>query len=316
MVPQIANAVRDTLSGLTPAALAGFALVVLGIVVALFGARLIRPTLALACVLGGAAAGLFAATALRLGPVAGIPEPAAGAVAGMLAGIILSLALYRVAVGALTAASIGLAAGAVAWSLPQTAADRGPDRIEIRSDSSKPDETTEDPLAAVLGQMGELREQIEERLGTLRAAGPDAETPPAARASANTRPEAARAPAWAGALTERAEGIVAAARARWADSGSDRRWTATAAAIAGALAGLLVGVLAPKRAGALATGLVGAALLAGGTALAMAETGGAWAAGLDQPAWVWAGAPMLIGLFAAATQRGSSGKKPKPAAAD
>lgn len=301
------------------AAIVALTAVIVGAVVWLFGAKLIKPAFVLiGGVIGSAAGAVFMPSVTST--IMGIPAAYPGMGIGLMVGMILAVLVYRFAIASLAAGVLGAAAilsaivglGYVPGAIP---VDEGlveqDGRIVIRADGTEGTlrDQVETQVRDWSGRLKDAAQKYKDAKLLTSAGAPDAPQVIAADGSTPEDPD-----------KERIEAAKRTARAisdhiaeRWQALPTGSRFTLAGAWMAGAMMGFLLGLVMPKKAAAAISSLSGAAmLLAGGVSLAERYAGaGPQLAGVSALGWlgVWL-VVSAIGLFVQ-----SRNTRPKQAAA-
>lgn len=321
--------------------MAGLAIVV-GLLLWAKGAKLLKPIAATVGLAAGALAGLLLVPLLGIGDLGPVPLPVAGVVAGGLLGLIIALAITRLAVSVAAAgigASVGLV-GALATIGPpppapevETPAATVPGELApgflpesiggVKLPSAEELPTLKQVLAALAEVLDPLRERLREVMDASRDgspgegqspsdgdAGDDTGTDAGGEGGTRTPTDAERAFksfADEAAAKSRAffDAVGKLARARWDQlTEGDRRLVLGASAI-GALAGLAMGMLLPRKAMIAVTAPAGAAIWLGSAVLLLQAFGVTELPVLMQPAgWLvtW-GVISAVGVIAQSRKR-------------
>lgn len=221
--------------------------VVLGLVLWLWGGKMLRPMSVVLGLAAGSLCGALFASSAGLQDVGGVPGPWIGLAAGAFAGLCLGLVLFRFSMGLAAAGVIGAAAfvGSIAY-LSNTGQLPASARSEERA-----------AQAAALGT------QMRDSFGDLRITARRRSDPPAAQDPGESGTDAER--------SVRMASLAANARAFAGDLSNDvvMRWDAMTprarlVLFGGTFAGLIVGLAAglawAKKTAALVTAFAGAAL--------------------------------------------------------
>jgi hypothetical protein len=236
-----------------------------GLLLWLFGSKVLRPA---AAVLGGAigsAVGVIAPTSLGIMEIAGVPASLFGLGAGAVLGMLIALALYRAVLTFSTGLVFG-AAGLMAglafyapWVGPTAAPDAG------------------EPVAAVVDSSYAEAAQIVAQAAGDGAAGESADGRDA------TMEEMAIERA---AVFVRATGDALAGQ--WSALEENARLIVLGTTLGALMFGLILGLAAPERASAVVTAALGSGLWLYCFAWLSVEEGAPWAGSLDLGARGWA----------------------------
>ncbi len=290
--------------------------VVVGLIVWLFGGKLIKPAFVLiGGVIGSALGAVY--TPMLTPTIAGIPAAYPGMAAGLIVGMLAAGLVYRFAMASL-AAGVGGSAAVLACvvtlsyfpgAIPPTDAVTQKDgRAVITADGTDTDlrQQVESQVRDWSGRLKDAAQKYKDASVLAQAGAPPAPgaTPAGLDDADKERIEAAKrtAQAISDHIAERWQALPA--RTRLIIAGS---W------MAGAMGGFLLGLLLPSKAAAAVSSLAGAAmLLAGATSLADHYTTlGPQISGVSAMGWLGAWMALsAIGLFF--QSRGK--KRPAPAA--
>ncbi len=293
--------------------------VLVGVIVWLFGGKLIKPGFVLVGGVVGAACGAVYVPSMTA-TIAGMPAAYPGMAIGLLLGMIAAVIVYRFAMATLSAGVLGLGAvlaGIVALSYvpgaipPPTAITQADGKTVITAD----------------GSASQIKDQVEQQVrdwsGRLKDAAQkykDAQTLTGAGTAAAGSPAPGSAEQDA-ADKERIEAAKRTAQAisehvaeRWQALPQRSRLVIAGSWMAGAMAGFLLGLLLPNKAAAAVSALTGGAMvIAGSASLADRYTSlGPWLAGVGAMGWL--GAWMVVSAIGLLHQSKRK-KSPPPATA-
>ena len=239
------------------------AVLAIGLALWLVGDRLFRPTASLIGAAVGALLGLAVGGSIPSDQLLGMPAPYAAIGLGSILGLGIGAAMYRLAVGAAAALTMGGLAAALTAAIslhePAPAGGSMPERPETIAELA----ATEAAVAPV-----GFRDEF-----TLDALG-------SAAASARS-----------------------ALQAEWQSLPSQTRSLAMAAAILGCVVGFAGGLIRPRTAGPAVAALAGAALWLGATTVLLARSGQPLPALPTQQPGAWLLAWVLVALVGFALQR-------------
>lgn len=254
----VGQALRDLPWGAHAAA--GAALVG-GLVLWLFGRRVIRPIFVLLGAAGCATIGFFALPAAGVHEVGGVPSTTVGLAGGGIVGAIVAAALFRLVMGVTSALVFGLAGVLVAATLLGGGAPAPGDGVAPTSPPDAPAPATMTPDGEQPGTPADADGQSAEP----DAATPAAGTSPADQAAADASDEPADAgPTILERASDRARRFLGALRAeagsRWGALPTRTRFAVVLAGLAGVVAGLALGTVLPAWSAGAVTAMFGAAV--------------------------------------------------------
>ncbi len=260
-----------------------------GLVLLLAGCRVFRPVYLLA---GGTIGALLGALLLpNFTPdyLGGVPSPVWGLGIGSILGGLVSLALYRLAMGVTSAVSTALLATLCAMAYLTTIPGAVPQTTNTQR--------LLDAWEAGAREAGVSLAKTEVSRVTSKIKGVSVNTSDPALDSA--------------AATTRAfvDTLFHEGRSYWSGLPGDSRVTLIASLIGGALLGFVLGIAAPRKGAAVVTSLLGAGLLVSGTAWLMAGLDIPGRSLLSRGAAVWLGAwllPAAAGIVFQMTRPGGS----------
>ncbi len=248
------------LADLPPLAHAPIALALIaGFLLWIVGGRLIKPAFAAMGIVLGGLGGFLLLPQISGEQVLEMPSPYAGLIFGGLSGLILSIVIFRTAVGIAAAGAfslVGLLGGLAFLQVQPMIEDSAETPLEVEVDEranalATDSSTFLDGLRDTLDQSTiEHAEQIREDILTTGQGSfesLDGDTQTVMRSA-----------------YEQARGFFSAlitqGRERWNATGVDERMILMGAAILGAAGGLLIGFVAPKRSSAVVSALCGSAI--------------------------------------------------------
>jgi hypothetical protein len=232
--------------------------VLAGLLLWALGRRVLRPALATAGLVGGAAAGWVVAGLLPFD----VPALAVTGVAAVVVALVAWF-MYRGFVAATLAVVLGVAspAAVVAWHGISGAGESVVSSDNTDEGAILPSENSPDPDSAsydVEDRLAEAAERLEQQYREAR----DALRMPV---------EGEERPEWIDRGEQATRDGARRALAWWKDAPAKLRWTLLATALSGAVLGLLVGLAVPEVASAAITATAGAAVWLGCAALLAAN---------------------------------------------
>lgn len=252
-----------------PAAVA----VVAGLVLLLAGCRVFRPVYLLAGSAIGALLGALLLPNFTPDYLGGVPSPVWGLGIGSILGGLVSLALYRLAMGVTSAVSTALLATLCAMAYLTTI----PGAVPQTTNTQRLLDSWE--AGAREAGVSLAKTEVSRVTSKIKGVSGDTSDPALDSAAATTR-------AFVDSLFH--EG-----RNYWSGLPGDSRVTLIASLIGGALLGFVLGIAAPRKGAAIVTSLLGAGLLVSGTAWLMAGLDIPGRSLLSRGATVWLGAWLL-----------------------
>ncbi len=294
-----------------------------GLLLWLFGGKILKPIFGLAGLVVGGTVGLIALPAFGVEAVAGTPGSLVGLAAGAIIGLVLALVALKAAI--VVAAGLGFAAagflgGAIYLSYNPLPSDELPAQFEVdESDRSSAGRLLfENPYTGEKMTIDQLTEALREANSFLGGG---------LGRSSESEPDASDDEQKLRAIAVRGEAIVREgydmAKGRWNALSSRERLVVAGSTVGGLALGLFVGFFMPKKATAMVTALAGSAVWLTAAVVLVDAYVPTLRGVTDQPpavwAFVWAFAFLLglvVQLAGLGRSAGGSGGKKKAKTAD
>ncbi len=212
-----------------------------GVLLLLFGARILRPAFILLGMAAGSLLGALLLPNFVPDALAGIPSPMLGLGVGALIGGCVALAMFRTAMGISSAVALGaLATLAATIHLSHTpgALPAAPDTTAIKAAWNESAAEAAKTLAV------EKTKSVSDRVRGVTAAKEPAPNETAAKATRDFLDQ-----------------IFLQGRDWWASLPGDSRITLAAAMVGGTILGFVLGIVAPRKGAAIITSLLGAGMM-------------------------------------------------------